>query len=264
MIGDDLHFDVMRVGQELFNENGRISEGLESLGARTLKCDRKVGGRPDFANAPPSAPSRRFNKEGIAQLLGMMESVGQGFSRTSAPGHDRNLRLLREPLGGDLVADAAHSFTVWADERDTHLAAEVGEGGMLGHEAPSYPNRFRTRRAQSTGEVFIIHVAAAELLGLWVKHMRGAKVHGLVGFTNKHGIPVGISEQRDGAQCYPVLLSELAGRMNETHCGLAPVDDRHALEFVVHIISTRQLVTGKTRTQAATSSCDITFRSAFS
>ena len=81
------------------------------------------GGRPDFANAPPSAPSCRFNKEGIAQSFGMMESVGQGFSRTSAPGHDRNLRLLRKLLRGDLVADAAHSLTVWAYERDPHFAA---------------------------------------------------------------------------------------------------------------------------------------------
>src|ERR1700757_548848 len=121
MIGDDLHFDVMRVGQELFNENSRISESLESLGARTLKCDRKVGGRPDFANTPPSAPSRRFNKEGITQSFGMMESVGQGFRRPPAPGPARNLRLPGKPLRGDLVADAAHSLTVRADERDPHF-----------------------------------------------------------------------------------------------------------------------------------------------
>jgi hypothetical protein len=257
-----LHFDVMSAWQELLEENRGVPESFESLSPRTLKCYGEVRGRPDFANASAAASRRGFNKDGVAQVFGVMESVGQGFCRTSAPGHDRDVRLLRKPLGGDLVADAAHGIAIWADEHNAHVAAEVGEGGMLGHEAPSHPYGFRARHAQSPRQVYIIHVAAVQLLGLRIKHMRGAEVHGLVSFANEHRIAVRVSEHRDGTQGYSVLLSELASRMNESHCGLTPVDDRHAFEFVVHIISVRQQVTSTAHTQAATSSSDIMVRSA--
>ena len=100
------------------------------------------------ANSVATASGGGLNKEWIAQALGMVLGVGEGFDRPAAPGRYRNLRLLGETFGGDLVAQAPHHVAIRADEHDAELAAKVGESSVLGDKAPSYPDRIRPRSRQ--------------------------------------------------------------------------------------------------------------------
>ncbi len=68
----------------------------------------------------------------------------------AAPGRDRDVGLLGEPLGGDLVADDAHHRGVGADEDDPEPLAQLRELAALGDEAPPDPGGVgagRTERA---------------------------------------------------------------------------------------------------------------------
>jgi hypothetical protein len=56
---------------------------------------------------------------------------------------------------------------------------------------------------------------------------------------------VRFGEQRDRAQRCAMFLIELAGRVDETHCGLAAIDYRHTLEFEIHKCLDRSLRTIK-------------------
>src|ERR1039458_4113002 len=135
---------------------------------------------------------------------------------------------------------------------------------MLRYKTPSYPDRFRVRGRQRSFQPSIIHVTALGLLGADVEHLSGAETHCFISFADKHGMAVGFGKEGDRAQGGGVLLIDLAGRMNESHGGLATIHDRYASKFVVHIVSDRKIVTSSSRAdQAARVSSDITARSAF-
>jgi hypothetical protein len=76
LIGDDLDFDVARVLQQSLHENSGVAEGLEGFGARALKSLRELTRRTYPPNPVAAAPGRSFNKEWIAQALGVMLGVG--------------------------------------------------------------------------------------------------------------------------------------------------------------------------------------------
>jgi len=72
------------------------------------------------------------------------------------------------------------------------------------------------------------------MLRVWIHEMGGPETDRFVRFADEHGITVGLSEERDGAQRHSVLLTELARRMDEAHGGFTPIDDGNALELVRH------------------------------
>ena len=71
-----------------------------------------------------------------------------GRRRPGRRGSDRHAHLLGEPLDADLVAQAPNDVGRRTDEDDADASAHLGEGGILGDEAPSRP-RPRRRRSRA-------------------------------------------------------------------------------------------------------------------
>src|SRR3974377_1105010 len=116
MVGNYLHFDVASPGDQLFHEDGRIAEGLESLYSRTLERLLEFVSRVDAPDAMPSSTGCGFEKQGIAQPLGVPPGVGDCFPRAAAPGGHRHSRLLSQQLRGDLVAQLPHDVAIGTNE----------------------------------------------------------------------------------------------------------------------------------------------------
>ena len=70
-------------------------------------------------------------------------AVLEGVDRTAAPRRDRDADLLGDQLGADLVPELAHRLGARADEGDADPGAQLGEGRVLGDEAPAHPGRVR-------------------------------------------------------------------------------------------------------------------------
>jgi hypothetical protein len=71
-------------------------------------------------------------------------------------------------------------------------------------------------------------------MGIWVDELGGAERHCLICFADEHGMTVGLCEESDGAQRHAVLVPELPRSVDEAHGGFSPIDNRNALEFVLH------------------------------
>ena len=90
----------------------------------------------------------------------MSAGIGEGFHRAAAPGGDRDLRLFRKTLRGDLVAETTHHVAAGPDEHNAHLAAKVGECRVFGNKAPSHPDRIGAGGGKRLFEALIVEVAA--------------------------------------------------------------------------------------------------------
>ena len=265
VVGDDLHLNVAcSTLNKLLHENGRVAKGLECLGASALESFGEVAGLTNFANSVTPTPSGGLNKEWVAQVLSVAFGVGERLHRAVAPGGYLYLLSFGQAFRRDLVAHAPHYIAFRANEYDAHFMAKVRERGVLGHEAPSYPDRIGARGRQRALQTGIIHITALELPGVLIEHLSGAETYRLIRFADKHGMPVRFREERDCAQGCAVFLAELAGSVDEPHSSLATIDDSHPLEFEVHRLPD-QWITGRYCyvDHTATSSNDIAACSTF-
>ncbi len=153
VVGYDLHLNVPGTLHQLFHENGCIPKGLKRFGARAFQCPGKLVGGVHTSNSVSATSGCGFDQEWIAETFGMAQGILDGLDRAAAPRRNRHLRQFSQTLGGNLVTQAAHGFTVWPDEYNAHLAAEVRKIRMLGHKAPSHPHCVRAcaRRSPSSG-----------------------------------------------------------------------------------------------------------------
>ena len=121
---------------------------------RTLSTRRMPRPPPPAAalimsGKPSSSPT-------LLRLLG-------GLDRAAAPGRDRHAGLLGQLLALDLVAELAHDVGARADERDAELLAQLGEGGVLGHEAPADPGDVGLGLDQRALEALVVEVGGLDL-----------------------------------------------------------------------------------------------------
>ena len=77
-IADDLHLDVPRPDDVLFEDNGIVPEGGHGLPSGALHGFRKLAGLRDGAHSPPPTPESGLDEDGIADLPGLL-LYGFGF-----------------------------------------------------------------------------------------------------------------------------------------------------------------------------------------
>ena len=142
--------------------------------------------------------------------------------------------MLRKTFGSDLVAELAHHVARRPDENDSHLTAEIGERSVFRHEAPAHPDGIGTRRRKRLFEPPVVEVAALKMMRLRIDKLGRTQAYRFVGFANEHGMTIGLGEERYGTQWHAVLVSELAGRMDEAHGSFPAIDNRNALKFILH------------------------------
>jgi hypothetical protein len=232
-VGDDLHLDVARRGHQLLQQHGRVAEGLQRLGLRAVEGGRKRVGRIDAADAAPAAARGGLDHQREADPRGVTQPLVGGPHRTAAPRRHRDVRLLGEPLGGDLVAHQAHDLRVGADEYHPQPLAQLGELRVLGHEAPSDPRGVGAGLAQRALQRGVVQVAAAACA---VRRLDDARpdAHRLVGGADEHRVALGLRVERDEGYRLAAPGVELAHRVDEPHRGLAAVHDRQTREGTLH------------------------------
>ena len=234
IVGDDLHLDMARTLDEVLEKNSGIAEGFECFGAGTFEGVRQLVCRVHEAN-PVTAPACcRLDEQRKTDTVGLGSGICQGFHRPTAPGSDCDLGVLRKTFGSDLVAELAHHVAGRSDENDSHLTAEIGERGVFCHKAPADPDGIGTSRRKCLFEPPVVEVAALKMMRLRIGKLGRTEAYRFVGFANEHGMTIGLGEERDGTQWYAVLVSELAGCMNETHGSFPAIDNRNALKFILH------------------------------
>ena len=87
------------------------------------------------AHPAPAAAEAGLDDERVADLLGGRLHLGRVGQAVLGAGDGGHVRLLRQPLGGGLVAERFEQLRRRADERDAVVGARPGQVGVLGQEA---------------------------------------------------------------------------------------------------------------------------------
>ena len=232
-VRDHLDLDLAGRRHEPLEEQRAVAERLQRLRPRARKDGGQLAGRVHAADPAPAAAGRRLDHEREADPLRVALSLLEGLDRAAAPWRDRDAGRLGQPLGLDLVADAAHHRRVRADEHDAQPVAELDKLRVLGHEAPADPRRVGAGGPQRTLERRVIQVRAAAGA---VRCRDRARSHadGLVGVADEHRLALRVGVERDEADLLVALVVELADGANDPHRGLAAVDDRQAAKTTLH------------------------------
>ena len=127
-VRDDLHLDVAGRLDEVLEEDGRVAEGQLGLATRRPEGRLQVGRGPHDADPSPAATRGRLEGDGVPELLGLRGRVRDGVDRPASPRQHRHVRLLGQPLGGDLVAEGADGGAVRPHEEDARVLAALHEG----------------------------------------------------------------------------------------------------------------------------------------
>src|SRR5205814_3815139 len=106
------------------------------------------------------------------QTLRLRQSVRNRFHRAATPRSNSDLRLLRKTLCGNLIAELSHDIARGPDENNSHLAAEIGEGRVLRHKAPSDPCCVSACGGHYLFEALVIEVAALTVERIPIHELR--------------------------------------------------------------------------------------------
>src|SRR5262249_10686012 len=189
MVGEDLHLDVARLLDVLFEVDAAVLE--RALGF--LACGLKAGLEADVvagdANAAAPAAGRRLDEHGIAHAVSQREGLFLIGDQSLAAGHYRDADSLGELAGLVLVAEQTHGLDGRADELDLAGAADLGEVRVLGEEAVAGVDGLDVGQLGGADEPWDFQVALGR---------RGrADADGLVGQLEVGGAAVGLAVDGD-------------------------------------------------------------------
>ena len=223
-VGDDLHLDVPRAGDQLLEEQHARPEGPLRLVTGALVGVGELGVGLDLADAAPAAPRGGLEHEGVADPGRRGDGVVEGVDPAPAPRGDRHADLLGDQLRPDLVAEATHGLGARPDEGHPDALAELGEGGVLGDEAPAHPGGVGPGLEQGPLQHGVVEVGALR---------RGPEVVGGVRLADEHGRALGLGVQGhrlDAVPAGPGLRVDVTHGVDQPHRGLSAVDDGDPLE----------------------------------
>ena len=175
-------------GDELLEEDDARAERALRLVAGALVGVGEVGVGVDAADAATAAAGGRLEHERVADPRGRGLGVLEGVDAAAAPRRDGHADLLGDELAADLVAELAHRLGARADEGDADALAQLGEGRVLGDEAPADPGGVGVRLAQGALEDGVVEVGARR---------RGTEVVGVVALADEHRPPLALGVQGD-------------------------------------------------------------------
>ena len=188
-VGDHLHLDVPCAGDQPLEEDHSAAEGPLGLVPGALVGVLQVGRAGDHPDPAATAAGGRLEHQRVPHLVGRSQRLLEGVDATAAPRCDRDADLLGDQLRPDLVAQLAHRLRAGTDEGDAEAGTEVGERGVLRHEAPADPDRVRPRLDEGSLEHGEVEVGPG--CG------RTDRV-GDVRFPHEHGGGLGVGVERDG------------------------------------------------------------------
>ena len=160
-VRDDLNLDVTRRADRLLHQQGAVTERLQRLAPGARERGRKRAELIDAADAAAATADRGLDHHRRADLLSMGKRLLDGRDEAAAPRRDRHPYLLRQPLGGDLVAHQAHARRVGTDEHDPEPFAQLRELRLLGDESPTHPRGIGPRGGQRPRQRIVVEVPAA-------------------------------------------------------------------------------------------------------
>ena len=204
---------------EPLHQHRVVAERLARLGAGALVGVGDLVRLLDAAHAAAAAARRGLDHQREAELGADPLRVLDALDRAAAPRRHRHAGLLGQLLGLDLVAERAHDVGVRAGEDDAELLAQLGEGRVLGDEAPADPRGVGARLGRRALERLVVEVGGGR-----------PEAVALVGLAHEQRVPLGLAVERDHADRLVARVVELAHRMDGTHRRLAAVDDGQARE----------------------------------
>ena len=224
-VPDRLDLDVAGRADQPLHQHRVVAERLGGLRAGAGERGLQRGRVVDATDAAAPAARRRLDHQRVADRLGVPRGVLGGVDRPAAPGRDRHAGGLGEPLGLDLVADAAHHLGAGPDEDDAEPLAQLDEPRILGHEAPADPDGVGAGGDERPLERLVVEIADAGV---------GVERDDLVGVAQVHRLGLGRRGEGDHVDRLRAGGVELADGVDQPHRGLAPVDDGEASEGSLH------------------------------
>ena len=215
-VGDDLNFDVTRLGEVFLHIDVVIAERGLGFGACGGERFHDVfSGARDF-HAAPAAARGGFDQHRIADLFAPLLGFFFGGDAAIGAGDDGHAGIDRGLLGGDFVAHQADVLGRWADEGHAVLRDYLGELGVLGKKAVARMDRLRAGDFGGRDDARNVQVGFAG----W----RRADAHALIGEAHVHGVRVRGGVHRDGRDAH------FLARAMDAQCNFAAVRDEDFFE----------------------------------
>ena len=173
LVGDDLHFDVPRMFDELLDVEIAAAErrlGLR-LGLGNGRFERQIICRD--AHSAPAAARRGFDQHGEADLLGNSDGFILVAHQAFTAGNRRDVGLLGEGARRVLVAEQFHCFLGRSDELDVTTAANVREVGVLCQKTVPGMDRLNVADFRGADDPVDAEVAVGRLGGTDAKCLVG-------------------------------------------------------------------------------------------
>ena len=126
-VADDLHLDVPRLEEVLLHIDVRHAERRHGLVLRGLDEPEELVGLRDDAHAATAAPAEALIRHRVADPIRGLPRMVVAFEHASASGDGRHAGAANGPDRLGLVSHPANHVGARTDERQSHLAADLGE-----------------------------------------------------------------------------------------------------------------------------------------
>ena len=128
LVGQHLDLDVPRFLDVLLGEDAAVAEGRDGLVGGPLEPVPALGVVVHHAHALAAAAGGGLEHHRVADLPGDLHGMVGAVDDAGVAGNGGDAGLLRQLLGGDLVAHAVDGVDLRADEDDAGLRQGLGEG----------------------------------------------------------------------------------------------------------------------------------------
>src|SRR6056297_1622636 len=216
-VGDDLDFDVSRLGDEFFQVHASVAERGFGFGPR---CPQ---GRPEhvFALGDPhafaAAARGGFDQDRKTDFVRDPDRFLVVLDQAVAARHDGHFILDGDRAGGVFVAELFHRLWAGADEVESAFATDFVELSVFGEKTVSRMNRVGIGDFGGGDDLVDPQVA--------IGAPRGSDAVGFVGQGDVHRITIGLAEHGDR------LDAHFTAGANDSQGDLAAVGDQ---DFFVH------------------------------
>ena len=211
-VGQNLNFNMARLGDEFFNENPVIAKAGSRFILGRLKALARLIIIPRNAHTFAAATGAGFNHYRIANLTRDFHRLVGIRDQAHIAWNGADPRFLRQFLRGDLVAHRLDRASGRPDEGNAFFRQGFGKFHVLGQEPITRMHRFRPGLANC------IHNLVNHDIGL--VRGRGADMDRLIRHLHMQRVAVGIRIDRNGCN------SHLSGGLDDTAGNFAPVGDQ--------------------------------------